>query len=1276
MSSGQDNNAEKLLRDAIYQEEVNGDLNNVIKLYESIVTKFPDNRAVAAKAQLHIGICYEKLGLKEATKAYDKVVNNYPGQKNEVALAKERLNRLMTLAEKKLKILLEPKFTKIKMPTNPGNGVLSPNGKKLAFIYDGCVWTIPASGGIEQNIAGEPKKITEDLNARDMSNSLCWSGDGKWIAFNAQQQSNSTFIYVVSADGSQLHQVNVPSHSCGYPQEFRLSLSHDGKTLAYTTGYKPGDWQNKYTHVYTIPVRGGDAKELTEQGTQEPAFSPEGSMIAYVKCNKDNNVNYYYSNIWVIPSKGGTPIKVTNFQSGQAFGPVWSPDGRMITFLRRPEGQNPKEVWIAPVTDRGNPSTPAQKIDLPLESYHAIAGWTPDNKIGLQLMNPEYEIIYTVPASGGIAAQVTPQGWTSYPKWSSDGEKIFFRWDGGKIATVPANGGAVDTIHIQSEFDMYTAVPGSGNDISPDGKTIVFSGAKIFYEDGERKWDVNIYTIPVEGGNPTQLTNVAVELQDRFPCWSPDGNSIAFIRPEIVDGEFIMHIYTMSKDGENQTRITNRSDKIAWAPIDWNPDGRSITYFANDNTISSIPVEGGESMSITEVDSVNSQFELAWSPDGKELAYTDQGKLWVYLPESGTTREIKTGVKGGVTKIGWSPDGEKIAFTAYSGGDAELWMMENFLPLEKLAQNKNKKVDNFVIRKVTDSTGAGFENGNPSPDGKNFVFTDWDTGNLAIYEVANGTKRLLTKEGSWEKDHIQYAENSTWSPDGRQIVYDWQNEAGSIELRLIGFDGSNSRVLYKNDKWVWAQTFDWSPDGKQILACFQRKDDTRQIVLVSAENGTERVIKTLEGKKWPAWPDNMCFSPDGKYIVYDFPPEEYAQDRDIYLMSVNGDYEIPLIKHPAFDCVLGWAPDGKNILFTSDRTGTYNAFVVQVAGGKPLGEPKLIKSDIGNINPMGFTRDGSFYYNSVQGGYNIYSVDFDPEEGKITDQPKKLITRFEGSNGYPYYSPDGKYLAYASLRNNQGIICIHNFETGKDKDFYLNPFNINRARSFRWSPDGSSILAMGRDNNVKYGAFRINVQTGNVTPVIPWENWKSDFLHSGELSNDGKTFYYVDLNTTNGSSQNILSTILVRDIETGEEKELYRFDNYINISLSPDGKWLASSHPWSLMVMPASGGEPKEIYRFGEESKNERPVTWTADGKYILFSEKKSGQDGWELCRISIDGGKPQKPGLELDEGFMNLSSHPNGRNIVFSSSKQVNKEIWVMENLTEEVERKYSQGE
>jgi len=61
--------AKELFERALYFEETKGDLEKAIELYSRIVKEFPDERVTAAKAQLHIGMCYEKLGLREAQNA-------------------------------------------------------------------------------------------------------------------------------------------------------------------------------------------------------------------------------------------------------------------------------------------------------------------------------------------------------------------------------------------------------------------------------------------------------------------------------------------------------------------------------------------------------------------------------------------------------------------------------------------------------------------------------------------------------------------------------------------------------------------------------------------------------------------------------------------------------------------------------------------------------------------------------------------------------------------------------------------------------------------------------------------------------------------------------------------------------------------------------------------------------------------------------------------------------------------------------------------------------
>jgi len=590
----------------------------------------------------------------------------------------------------------------------------------------------------------------------------------------------------------------------------------------------------------------------------------------------------------------------------------------------------------------------------------------------------------------------------------------------------------------------------------------------------------------------------------------------------------------------------------------------------------------------------------------------------------------------------------------------------------------------MLVRKVLTDPNFGVEGlGEISPDGRFFSYVDWDTGDLAVYEQATGKKRRLTDKGPWEES-TEFALFSRWSPDSKQIVYNWYNEHEFYDMRVIGLDGSKPRILYTcAEEAGYVQPFDWFPDGRQILALFGKKDSTVQFVSVSAADNSRRVIKVLSALvPGESWPKNLSLSPDGRYIVYDFPQKEGSQERDIFILAVDGSREIPLVEHPAHDFPLGWAPDGKRILFASNRTGTLGFWLIRVAEGKPQGAPELVMQNIGDIRPMGFTRKGSFYYGISQERSDIYIAELDPETGEILVPAKKAIKLYEGSNLAPDYSPDGKYLAYISkraalalfsprMRPDVGdVLCIRSLETGKDREFF--PEGLKNFGYPRWSPDSRSVFVVNRVAHTdSMGIYRIDAQTGGIAPVVISEKGG---LRWHECSLDGNAIFLVRWDRTKK-----LSYIVARDIETGMETEIYRapFSERFYVFSSPDGRRL-SLISWSpkapsiLKVLPADGGEPRELYKWELNDRVPPYHTWSADGRYILFSKLRPEQDDLkeqgmksDLWRIPADGGNPQKLDLNMSV-FFSLSIHPDGRHIAFTSPGYTIKEpeIWVMENF------------
>jgi len=554
-----------------------------------------------------------------------------------------------------------------------------------------------------------------------------------------------------------------------------------------------------------------------------------------------------------------------------------------------------------------------------------------------------------------------------------------------------------------------------------------------------------------------------------------------------------------------------------------------------------------------------------------------------------------------------------------------------------------------------------------SSDGRHLSYTDLETGDLAVRDLETGTSRRLTKAGLWE----EYAEYSAISPDGKQVAYGWSNKDESCDLRLIGLDGSKPRILYGNRHLDWIQPAEWSPDGKQILATFFGKDGTNQIVLVSAADGSVRVLKEL-GWRMPAKP---AISPDGYFIAYDSCPQEGSPNRDIYLLSIDGKQESALIEHPANDLCPVWTPDGKRILFVSDRTGSVGAWVIQVADGKPRGPAELVKQDFGKrILPMGFTREGSLYYGLETGMMDVYTASLDFKTGKLLAAPKKATESFVGSNSKPDWSPDGRYLAYISQRGplweGSFVVCIRSLETGEERD--LSP-RLSYIFTLRWSPDGRSILLSARSTKNRFGLFLLDIKSGNVTPVVLNREGVQVGWTGPTWSPDGKAIFYVRQESGNRRA----SIIVARDLETGQEREVYRLSVGTNIvhgsSVSPDGKWVGfrsfdqQTGVVSLQVVPTGGGVSRELVRLekGENIPGFTPLEWTADARQLLFSKGPTGPQDltFEIWRVSMDGGKPQRLDLATD-GFRDLRIHPDGKRIAFSAGQPTTAEVWVMENF------------
>lgn len=699
----------EIFQKGLYQENGAGNLDEAIKIYNSITNDGNVDRSLRANSLLHIGMCYEKMGKQEAIKAYQRLVDNFPGQKSEVAIAKERLSRLILAVEEISKTPLTPKFTKIKIPTKLSWSVkLSPDGKELALVSDKKLWKMPLSGYLGADIPGTPVQLkTGDIEVKWLG--LDWSRDGKWIAFNdyPKHDENGEYIknqsiYMVPSGGGTPNKV-IENYRDVRVVNYRISLSPNGKNLAFSS------IEENKQHIFSTSVDNVIPKQLTEMEAREPVFSPDGKYIAFVK-DKNKGIGEGDLGLWIIAASGGKPHKLAD--AGKASSPVWSPDGKMIAFLDYSDG---KKINIVSVSKAGQATGNPITIDAPetTEEVRLLAGWTPDNKIGALIVTKLEFGLYTLPYEGGQAAKVLHDCKAMQPRWSRDGSQIYYvatPEEGERksyrrfLASVSAKGGKGKPLQTNNKGKSIKQFAfQSGNRVSPDGKWIVTST----WTPGDTNtvnvhWPTSkIWKVSVDGEDAIQITNNPGNFADHSPCWSPDGKKVAFVRLQLVKGKNdifgdTQKIYSINSMGGEPELLVSILGKYVNSVI-WSPDGRTIAYLTKEinephtKNLNLYDVVKKEIKIIEDLESANVNNEMAWSGDSKRIAINDRdGKvIKIITLDDGSIEDISTGlIDVNIYHLDWSPDGERFVFGGWKGGEAEFWFLEDFLPLDKLAQKK------------------------------------------------------------------------------------------------------------------------------------------------------------------------------------------------------------------------------------------------------------------------------------------------------------------------------------------------------------------------------------------------------------------------------------------------------------------------------------------------------------------------------------------------------------------------------------------------------------
>ena len=558
-----------------------------------------------------------------------------------------------------------------------------------------------------------------------------------------------------------------------------------------------------------------------------------------------------------------------------------------------------------------------------------------------------------------------------------------------------------------------------------------------------------------------------------------------------------------------------------------------------------------------------------------------------------------------------------------------------------------------------------------SPDGRHLVYVggldggrNQGIGALYVRDLLSGLNRRLTTDSTNNIPPVI-------SPDGKLVAYGRTDGARRpADLRLITLDESVPPVFHQSDEWGRLSPRDWSADGKQILALGIRipSDTQTHILLVSMADGSIRSLKTHYNPG--SLISGLRLSRDGRYVVYDYPARGDSGERDIFILSAEGGQEARLVTRAADDRDPFFTPDGTGVLFLSrsapgEPIGVWRQRVVD---GRPQGLPELLRPDTGASRPIGFTSNGSFYYYKQESAKeNLFTATLDMTNGTFAIQPAAVTQRLVTFG--PSWSPDGQYIAFGSQRPSvQGqvgatVIVIRSAVTGEERE--LAPALSNLGQS-GWSPDSRSLLVWGREKERPAGFYRLDVRTGDLTPIFYEKpGWNSTNEHW--FPNE-KSIVYI---RQEGGSE----SIVLRDLETGRETELYRPPAPLSLGgvldVSTGGQYMVfhlqnpEARTMSVMVMTLAGDKPRELGSPVKFPEIIGGVKATPDGRQVLYlsGNQESPAAAPKAWRIAVDGGAPQEMRLPMDKlGYP--SFHPDGRQIAFSAAGPGKTSVWVLENF------------
>lgn len=492
------------------------------------------------------------------------------------------------------------------------------------------------------------------------------------------------------------------------------SISPDGKLIAYTQNYSPGNYTAGTGSLYVQQTGSNHEVQLLEPGERffgNTAFSSDSALIYYVVYDKRDPKGALYR----IPALGGPPTRLLGDIISMF---SLSPDGDRVTFYRYDSSRKQLSLMITQLDGSGE----QRLLTRPYNdvAFTGMPAWSPDGKTIAFVPDPEVTkggnngelaTIDSIDISSGATKPLTGERWAGIGNivWMSDGRGLVFiashartgnqlyclSYPEGEVRRITndlhsygnyglgitADGSAVvaetwestaQLWMVRADGDTSHAIKLTGGDYDGKGGISTLPDGRIVYVAREG-WEYDLWTVKKDGTEPKALT--ADSFLESEIAAAPDGRYLVFTSDRAGGS----HIFRTEGDGSHAQQLTF-GDGWDDAP-DCSSDGQWIVYASTVNqktTVWKVSIEGGTPVQLTKYECVAPSF----SPDGQFIScvipaenVTQKGSIAVIPAEGGPPLQSFNVMPffWSYLSARWTPDGQALTFRDSLGNYGNLW---------------------------------------------------------------------------------------------------------------------------------------------------------------------------------------------------------------------------------------------------------------------------------------------------------------------------------------------------------------------------------------------------------------------------------------------------------------------------------------------------------------------------------------------------------------------------------------------------------------------------